>query len=362
MAGRNHRISPSELSVDALSRTDELIERLERAKAGQEEALLECEELRDQLQFTIAECDSLACQLTATANQLSRAERVVEALRRQRPRDQEAILLLESRLAASQAEASNAEEEFRVALEELEVSSRSLAESNLQLYDLTRTLERQVDERTADLKTSLADRDALIEEIHHQTRNNLQIMASLLNLQANRVSEQSAVEVRKSLGRIQSMSLVHGLVFDKSSRADTPALPLFSQLCEQLASKSGGAGRIAVSVTGHTGRIPLTTAGPLGLIVAELVGNALCHAFPAASNGGMEHGRVEVAAFGEPETSHIVIRDNGIGMDPAAGNERRGLGLLLVRTLARQANAEVRFLRDGGTRVEIHLHGARPIG
>jgi two-component sensor histidine kinase len=300
--------------------------------------------------------------LTATANQLAKAERIVEALRRQRSRDQETILLLESRLAASRAEASTAEEEFRVALEELEVSSRSLAESNLQLYNLTRTLERQVEERTADLRASLADRDALIEEIHHQTRNNLQIMASLLNLQANRVNEQTAVEVRKSLGRIQSMSLVHGLVFDKSSRADTPALPLLSQLCEQLASKAGDASRIAISVTGHTGRIPLNTAGPLGLIVAELVGNALCHAFPAAANGGMADGRVEVAAFGNPATSHIVIRDNGVGMDPAVGNERRGLGLLLVRTLARQANAEVRFLRDGGTRVEIHLRGARSTG
>jgi two-component sensor histidine kinase len=76
----------------------------------------------------------------------------------------------------------------------------------------------------------------------------------------------------------------------------------------------------------------------------------------------MVHGRVEVVAFGSPTTSHIVIHDNGIGMDPAVGNERRGLGLLLVRTLARQANAEVRFLRDGGTRVEIHLRGARPAG
>lgn len=362
MVGRNHRISPSELSVEAMPSTDELIERLERAQACQEEALLECEDLRDQLQFATAEYSSLDSQLTATANQLARAERFVEALRRQRSRDQETILLLESRLAASRTEAAAAEEEFRVALEELEVSSRCLVESNLQLYNLTRTLERQVDERTADLRASLADRDALIEEIHHQTRNNLQIMASLLNLQANRVNEQTAVEVRKSLGRIQSMSLVHGLVFDKSSRADTPALPLLNQLCEQLASKAGDASRIAISVTGHTGRIPLNAAGPLGLIVAELVGNALCHAFPAPANGGMADGRVEVAAFGSPVTSHIVIRDNGVGMDPAAGNERRGLGLLLVRTLARQANAEVRFLRDGGTRVEIHLRGSRSTG
>ena len=164
-------------------------------------------------------------------------------------------------------------------LEELEISTRSLAESNQQLYNLTRTLERQVDERTADLRASLADRDALIEEIHHQTRNNLQIIASLLNLQASRISEQSAAEVRKSLGRIQAMSLVHGLVFDDGSRADTPALPLLTQLCQQLASKDAGNGNVAVRVTGQAGRIPLNAASPLGLIVAELVGNALNHAF-----------------------------------------------------------------------------------
>jgi two-component sensor histidine kinase len=351
--GMRHPVAP----VEEIPDVGELMERLENAEAGREEALLECEDLRDQLEFSTAECNSLEAQLNTTASRLDRAERAMAALHRQRYRDQEIIRLLEARLAASQAEASNAEEEFRVALEELEISTRSLAESNQQLYNLTRTLERQVDERTADLKASLADRDALIEEIHHQTRNNLQIIASLLNLQASRISDQSAAEVRKSLSRIQAMSLVHGLVFDDGSRADTPALPLLTQLCQQLALKDAGNANVAVRVTGQAGRIPLNAASPLGLIVAELVSNALNHAFPNAENG-----QVEVAVFGAPAANRVVIHDNGIGMDPSAANERRGLGLLLVRTLARQTNAEVRFMRDRGTKVEILLRGDRSAG
>ena len=187
MADPTHRMSHLVAPVEGTPDVGELMERLENLEAGREEALLECEDLRDQLEFSTAECNGLEAQLTATASRLDRAERATESLHRQRLRDQETIRLLEARLAASQAEASNAEEEFRVALEELEISTRSLAESNQQLYNLTRTLERQVDERTADLKASLADRDALIEEIHHQTRNNLQIIASLLNLQASRI-------------------------------------------------------------------------------------------------------------------------------------------------------------------------------
>lgn len=350
--------STKESAVEAAG-TDDLIARLQFAEASCEEAILECEELRDQLNTMTAECNSLGSQLTATVDQLGRMERLAESMRRQRSRDQETIHVLETRLAASQAEASNAEEEFHVSLEELEVSSRSLAESNLQLYELTRTLERQVDERTADLRASLADREALIEEIHHQTRNNLQIIASLLNLQANRIGEQSAAEVRRSLARIQSMSLVHGLVFDEGSRADTPALPLLTELCRQLASKGESSGGIAIDVNGQTGRIPLNAASPLGLIVAELVSNALSHAFPDASEHIVEDRRVRVEVYGNPATNCIVIHDNGIGMDPSAPNDRRGLGLLLVRTLARQANAEVRFLRDNGTKVEIHLRSRR---
>jgi two-component sensor histidine kinase len=340
-------------SAEHLPSAEELMDRLYSAENEREEALLECEDLRDQLEFSTAECNSLEAQLNGVTERLQKAVRAVEALYRQRSRDQETIRLLEARLAASRAEAANAEEEFRVALEELEVSSRSLAESNLQLYNLTRTLERQVDERTADLQASLADRDALIEEIHHQTRNNLQIIASLLNLQASRISEQSAAEVRKSLGRIQAMSLVHGLVFDERSRSDTPTLPMLTQLCQELATKNAGIGSVAVRVSGQDGLVPLNSAGPLGLIVAELVGNAFNHAFPDGRDG-----RVEVEVFGTPATKRVVVRDNGIGMDPAAANERCGLGLLLVKTLARQANAETRFVRDAGTRVEILLRGS----
>jgi len=354
MADPTSRMSHQVAHVEPLSDIDALRERLNNAEVGREEALVECEDLRDQLEFCAAECNSLEAQLTTVTNRLNRAERTVGTLNRLRLQDREMLHFLEAQLAASRAEAQTAEEEFRVTLEELEASSRSLADSNQQLYHLTRTLERQVDERTADLRAALADRDALIHEIHHQTRNNLQTISSLLNLQASRLSEPSAVEVRKSLNRIQTMSLVHGLVFGEGSRADTPTLPLLTLLSRQLALSAADNERIALRVTGDDGRIPLNIAGPLGLIVAELAGNAFNHAFPDERQG-----RVEIEVSGTPATEQVVIQDDGIGMDPTVVNERRGLGLLLVRTLARQAGAEVRFAKDAGTKVQVLLSRRR---
>ena len=123
MAGPTRRMSRPVVCAEWIPSFEELMERIENAEAEREEALLECEDLRDQVEFTTAECNSLEALLTTTASRLDRAERTIEMLHRQRSRDQEMIRLLEARLAASQAEASNAEEEFRVALEELEVSS-----------------------------------------------------------------------------------------------------------------------------------------------------------------------------------------------------------------------------------------------
>jgi two-component sensor histidine kinase len=101
---------------------------------------------------------------------------------------------------------------------------------------------------------------------------------------------------------------------------------------------------------GGDGRIGLNTAGPLALMVAELVGNALRHGFPDRDGG-----TVEVRVEGEPRAERIVVQDNGAGMDHSTAAERRGLGLLLVRSLARQLGAQVRLERRNGTVAEIVL-------
>lgn len=344
---------------------DDMRRQLVIAGLEREQALIEADELREQMTQYLQACATLEARVEALSGQLDRTERTLAETRRRLEGERIFRHSLERQLLASRVEAETAEEEFRVALEELDQSSRELAESNVRLRDLNETLERQVDRRTADLKAALADRDALIYEIHHQTRNNLQVISSLLNLQASRLAEPSAREVRKSFGRIQTMSLVHGLVFDDSSTADMPIGPLVATVCDRMTAELEPRPGIAVQVSGGTGLVPLKTAGPLALIVAELVANALTHAFPRGEAGTDRNGSVEITVTGEPRVTTIRVRDDGIGLDDSRAASRRGLGLLLVHTLARQVGARIRFASaatpaapfrpDRGTEIEIQL-------
>ncbi|EWY38512.1 hypothetical protein N825_13285 [Skermanella stibiiresistens SB22] len=352
-------VSSPDGEQDAWQVIQDLRQRLVVARLEGEQSLIDCEELREQVGLYAGECATLEAQLEAVAARLARAERALVDIRHQRDEERAYRRSLERQLLASRMEAETAEEEFRVALEELDHSSRDLAESNESLRNLNETLERQVDQRTSALRAALADRDALIHEIHHQTRNNLQVISSLLNLQASRLEEPSASEVRKSFGRIQTMSLVHGLVFDDSSTADTPLRPLLVTVCDSLTRESDGSStKTMVRVTGDDGLVPLKAAGPLALIVAELIGNSLAHAF--TSSGGA----VEINITGRRRVTGITVSDDGIGLDDARTATRKGLGLLLVRTLARQIGARLCFLSSGtpdaptghrGTSVEILL-------
>ncbi|UEM02685.1 ATP-binding protein [Skermanella rosea] len=345
--------------IDDLRR-DLVISGLER-----EQLQMESDDLREQSNLYAQACDRLEARLEAVTEQLRRTERTLAEVRQRLDDERIFRRSLERQLLASRVEAETAEEEFRVALEELDQSSRELAESNARLLDLNETLERQVDRRTADLKAALADRDALIHEIHHQTRNNLQVISSLLNLQASRLEEPSAREVRKSFGRIQTMSLVHGLVFDDSSTADMPIGPLIATVCDRMTAELEPSPGIAVQVTGGTGLVPLKAAGQLALIVAELVANALTHAYPPGDAGNGRNGTVEITVTGEPRVNTIRVRDDGIGLDESRTASRRGLGLLLVQTLARQVGARIRFASAAtpdasprplrGTEIEIRL-------
>jgi two-component sensor histidine kinase len=332
------------------SLVDDLRDRLAVAEAEREQLLVECEEVRQQIGHYAGECLCLEAELHATAKRLRDTEFALRALQRRHEEDRAAINLLERRLLTAETEAATTEEEFHATLEELQLATEELASTNLQLQNLNYDLEHQVYQRTAALEAAVADRDALIHEIHHQTRNNLQVISSLLNLQASRLKEPSAGEVRKSFRRIQTISLIHGLLFDGESGADVPVRPLLRTLCDHLTGDVPEPAAIDVRVFGGDGRVSLNTAGPLALMVAELVANALRHGFPDRDGG-----TVEVRVEGEPRAERIVVQDNGAGMDRAAAAERCGLGLLLVRSLARQIGAQVRLERRDGTAAEIVL-------
>ena len=218
----------------------------------------------------------------------------------------------------------------------------------------------RLDEAHRALTASLGEKNLLLREVHHRVKNNLQIISSLLNLQAGTMRDSLAEEaLRESENRINSMALVHELLYQHGE--DGPAgiarvefLEYMRQLSASLiASYSVGGKRIELVVEGEEVELDADTAICCALIVNELASNALKHAFPGERSGKI------VLSAGADSTGNlwVSVRDDGVGLpaafDPTASGS---LGLHLVSALASQING--RFHIGGREEGEDRVDGA----
>jgi PAS domain S-box-containing protein len=200
------------------------------------------------------------------------------------------------------------------------------------------------------LRASLEEKTALLKEVHHRVKNNLQVVASLVNLQAGEIENPEVLSaLRDTQGRIRSMALLHETLYNEGNVARVNAAAYLGHLCTYL----GQTHRLEIGPIAFHQRIApveleLDDAIPCGLIVNELVSNAFKHAFP-----GGRHGQVVVELRVRAENRVILtVGDNGVGM--AATQPRPGsLGMKLVRGLANQINASMNTEGPPGTRIEI---------
>jgi two-component sensor histidine kinase len=211
--------------------------------------------------------------------------------------------------------------------------------------------------RTA-LEAALANNDILFREIHHRVKNNLQIVSSLLRLQSRRLDDEDARQAfAVALARIQSMGLVHEIIYRHPNPRRVNFRTYFEELCSTLARSSDAAERgIVLEVASEDVFVDLPIAVPLALIVNEAVTNALKHAFPEGRGG-----RIEVRASSWGGMCSVVVADDGVGFAPRAGPERSGSeGITLIRALARQIGGRAEISALNGTRVTVTFPLARP--
>lgn len=204
------------------------------------------------------------------------------------------------------------------------------------------------------LYATLREKEVLLREIHHRVKNNLQVISSLLNLQAASLSDPQALEMLKeSQNRVRSMALVHDQLHRSPDLSRIGFREYVKNLCASLFSSYGiDSARIALRVDVEDIALPIDAAIPCGLIVHELVSNSLKHAFP-----GERRGEIFIRLKSQPPGGTVLtVADNGIGLpesiDVATANS---LGLRLVRILAGQIEAPVRHRSGGGTAFEIEL-------
>ncbi|MFO0626374.1 MAG: PAS domain S-box protein [Polyangiales bacterium] len=194
----------------------------------------------------------------------------------------------------------------------------------------------------------------LLKEIHHRVKNNLQIISSLLRLHGERTqSAEARAALDDAQQRVRAIALLHERLHDlKVSGAfefDTYARSIIAS----IAHVSGIELEDQISPV----QLSLDEALPLGLILNELVTNALKHAFSARGDAAQAR-RVTVSVRRQGDNVELEVRDNGCGFD---GQEREGaLGLQLVRTLARQLRGEVSFASDAGARVRVTFPHREP--
>lgn len=221
------------------------------------------------------------------------------------------------------------------------------------LLDITER--RRAEER---IQAALREKEVLLQEIHHRVKNNLQVVTSLLRLQARRFkSPELAAAFEDTGARVHSMSLVHEQLYQSACLAELDFAPFVERLTENLLHSCGtDHSAIRVRLDLHPVRLDIQQAIPCALLLNELVSNALKHAFP-----GGRAGELRIRLRAEPDgTVHLLVADNGVGL-PAGCEPARAetLGLQLVGTLAGQLRAGLEIRRVNGTGYALTFTAAK---
>ncbi len=221
-------------------------------------------------------------------------------------------------------------------------------------------------QKEAELVRSQEKQNLLVLEIHHRVKNNLQVIASLLNLQASRIRVPEArAEFQAARDRVRALATLHRHLYADGELHTINMRSFLTELCGQLFSAMGEkeGDRITLSIEAPELRMSSDQAVPLALIVTEAVTNSVKYAFPRGRSG-----RVSVSLTGVEGCLDLVISDDGVGI-PAGKSEtesgtRDGIGLQLIRGFARQLGASLDVEQGPGTRYAVRLappsksHGA----
>jgi len=200
-----------------------------------------------------------------------------------------------------------------------------------------------------ELKFALAEKDQLLTEIHQRIRNNLQVISSLINLQTSDVSDPDAQRiVQQTQSRIEALALVHDNLHDSPDHMHIWVENYVNELVESLFVTYGvPREQIHYSVNAPGVLIGLDTAVSFGLIISELVTNAIKHAFPDGRKGHI------ALTIVKDDSNRVVItvKDDGIGIhDKYRTGDARSIGLMLVSTLVdRQLNGTMEISNTNGT-------------
>jgi len=207
------------------------------------------------------------------------------------------------------------------------------------------------------LAIAVAQQELLMQEIHHRVKNNLQVVASLLNLQASRIRQPEArAEFQSARDRVRTLATLHRHLYAHGEVHTINMREFLIELCSQLFQAMGEkvGERLRLEIEAPELKMSSDQAVPLALIVTEAVSNAVKYAFP-----GGRRGSISVCLTADLDHAELEIVDDGVGI-PAGRVEteagtRDGIGIQLIRGFARQLGATLQIEEGNGTRYKVCL-------
>lgn len=204
------------------------------------------------------------------------------------------------------------------------------------------------------IQAALQEKELLLEEVHHRVKNNLQVIHSLLDLQVLRIQDPDLVGMlRDSQNRIRSMSMIHQTLYQSHDFAQVDFNRLLGELLPTLMDSYGMVtGHVTMNIDAGKVKIPINEAIPCGLIVNELVSNALKHGF-----AGHRKGSIWVTlARDDDDQVELTVANDGTVIPDDQNIERAGsLGLQLVQLLTRQLHGRLEVQRRDPTRFTLRF-------
>jgi two-component sensor histidine kinase/CheY-like chemotaxis protein len=195
------------------------------------------------------------------------------------------------------------------------------------------------------LKTSLREKELLLQEVHHRVKNNLQIICSLLDMQSDAINDPIlAAALQETQQRIHSMAMVHEMLYASDSLNDIDFAEYTRVLADEVSNSYGvDPSRIQLVFVLESARLEIDRAIPCGLILNELLSNALKYAFPNDRSG-----QIRITLQRQERCMRLLVADTGVGMPEGRSPRTNSLGLRIVDILAQQLGGSMKITPNPG--------------
>lgn len=200
------------------------------------------------------------------------------------------------------------------------------------------------------LENAVEEQQTLLAELNHRVKNNMAIIISLLNMQKNRTDNPETLEALQDVhDRVMSMALVHQKMYQNKNISMVELAPYITELIAEIRNSIDIKKNITFRTEIEPIQLDLSTTIPLGLILNELITNAIKHAFPNKENPEI------FISLKQVDDNHfeVLVLDNGIGSTAPNLSKRNGLGMKLIESLTEQINGKCQFKTDNGLRFKL---------